>query len=372
MVDNKTTYHDCSTEASRKEKVWVRQPASGLEKRQCTLQLCFSPEDNNVRPDIIFRGGGKRLSPVEKAAYHKGVDIYFQKNAWADTAVSCEWVKKTLKPAIQEGHDGDTEFLLYCDNLNAQTSDEFKRAVRKIKGLVWFGPPGATDIWQPVDAGYGSMIKRLVTQEQDKWLEMDENFDRWAGNGKPLSASDRRILISHWVGEAHKRLQEANYDKFRRNCFEKTGCLMTADGSDDSLVKPEGLPGYKIPPPLPMPGPDEQIIEVTEPAQEPGERVAFDEDMPNERDHDTPEEEEDIDEPSSPTEGRMDLPKDRTYSGILVGKKIRGLYHDGWHVGVINYYNTKLQEYHIEFDDSTEDDYIKESDIDGIEMIIIQ
>ena len=28
--------------------------------------------------------------------------------------------------------------------------------------------------------------------------------------------------------------------------FQKTGTLITADGSDDDLIKPEGLPNYKI------------------------------------------------------------------------------------------------------------------------------
>ena len=30
----------------------------------------------------------------------------------------------------------------FCDNLNAQTSDEFKDAVRGINGIVYFGVPG--------------------------------------------------------------------------------------------------------------------------------------------------------------------------------------------------------------------------------------
>ena len=37
----------------------------------------------------------------------------------------------------------------------------------------------------------------------------------------------------------------------RFQCFQKTGCLITADGSDDDLIKPEGLIGYRVPLPLP-------------------------------------------------------------------------------------------------------------------------
>ena len=75
---------------------------------------------------------------MEKKAYHKQVDIFWQENAWVDTEVACQWVKKTLKPAVNPGE----EFLLLCDNLNAQTSDEFKKAVREINGIVYFGVPG--------------------------------------------------------------------------------------------------------------------------------------------------------------------------------------------------------------------------------------
>ena len=32
--------------------------------------------------------------------------------------------------------------------------------------------------------------------------------------------------------------------------FEKTGCLITVDGSDDDKIQPESMPGYIVPPPL--------------------------------------------------------------------------------------------------------------------------
>ena len=87
-----------------KEKVWVSTPGSGLEKRQCSLQVCFSAEDNQMKIEIIFRGtsGGKRISTVEKQSYHQGVDVYWQKCAWADLEVSLEWIKKTLKEVCKK------------------------------------------------------------------------------------------------------------------------------------------------------------------------------------------------------------------------------------------------------------------------------
>ena len=37
-----------------------------------------------------------------------------------------------------------------------------------------------------------------------------------------------------------------NYQKMRK-AWEKTGCLRTADGPDDDLVKPEGIADHAVP-----------------------------------------------------------------------------------------------------------------------------
>ena len=38
--------------------------------------------------------------------------------------------------------------------------------------------------------------------------------------------------------------------------------------------------------------------------------------------------------------------------------------------GTIDYYNKRFHQYHIQFPDSSEDDYIDPADIDGVEMIL--
>lgn len=74
--------------------------------------------------------------------------------AWADTKVSVEWVQKTLSQSVKN----DERFVLFCDNLTAQVSEEFKESVSKLNGVVWYGLPNATDLWQPVDAGYAQIL----------------------------------------------------------------------------------------------------------------------------------------------------------------------------------------------------------------------
>merc|ERR1739838_602216 len=83
-----------------------------------------------------------------------------------------------------------------------------------------------------------------------------------------------------------------------------------------------------------------------------------------------PDSDEDFDQPTE----RLDLDSDQTRDlkiAPLVGKKIRGNYETGWHYGKIEYFNVKMQEYKVSFADGLDPDYIKESDIDGVDIILL-
>ena len=214
------------------------------------------------------------------------------------------------------------------------------------------------------------MLKKLVAQEQDDWLEVEENIDFWLeADGKKLTVSDRRILITQWVGKASDKLNGEDYEMFRRRCFEKTGCLLTADGSEDHLVQPEGLKDFKVKAPLPWDGPEiHAIIETPEPEPAPLDAIIEDELFTSETQEIAIESSFDKEEVDVE---REDLEKDRLFDYDLVGKKIKGEYVTGWFIGEIMYFNTKLQEYLVTFDDKSED-YIAKEDIDGIQIILIQ
>ena len=147
-----------------------------------------------------------------------------------------------MKPVVQG------RFVIFVDKLKAQVADEFKQAVVNAGGVCLYGLPSATDIWQPVDAGYAELLKVKVKQEHYKWLDSEENADKWYGIDN-FKAPDRRILLMHRVGETYKTLLHSKYDKFRSRRFENTGCLLASDGTGDHLVTPKGLPNYKVPPP---------------------------------------------------------------------------------------------------------------------------
>ena len=73
----------------------------------------------------------------------------------------------------------------------------------------------------------------------DSWLEDDDNLEQWHDK---ISAKNRRVLMTKWTGQAWRELREDR--DFFTKLFEKTGCLMTADGSRDDMIKPQGLEDY--------------------------------------------------------------------------------------------------------------------------------
>ena len=47
---------------------------------------------------------------------------------------------------------------------------------------------------------------------------------------------ERRILITHWAGTAWQKIRLGNQSQIIRNTFQRTGSLITADGSDNHLI----------------------------------------------------------------------------------------------------------------------------------------
>ena len=50
--------------------------------------------------------------------------------------------------------------------------------------------------------------------------------------------------MTQWTGEAWRKLSSVKM--FAKKLFMKTGCLITADGSDDDMIKPQGLQPYSF------------------------------------------------------------------------------------------------------------------------------
>jgi len=61
-----------------------------------------------------------------------------------------------------------------------------------------------------------------------------------------VSESQKRILILQILGESWEVLQLRNGADHISKFFNKTGCNITADGTNDSLILPEGLTEYTV------------------------------------------------------------------------------------------------------------------------------
>ena len=166
--------------------------------------------------------------------------VFFQENTWMDNATSIAWLKKSLLRSLkgEEGVVPWEQSILFTDNLYAQTTDEFNRILHEeCNTLLWLLPPGTTDELQPVDAGYGRLLKVDAGKDLDEWLGKDDNLSQWETNA--LSAGERRILLTQFIGEAIECIDARPGYHFR--LFEKTGLAMAADGSLDDRITPEGV-----------------------------------------------------------------------------------------------------------------------------------
>ena len=127
---------------------------------------------------------------------------------------------------------------------------------------------------------------------------------------------------------------------------------MTADGSEDDKVTPEGLPSYKIPPPLLY-----LPVSEAEPVVNANEPEASNDD-------------DDMEQPENEGSEWADDENDRSCDDELCGRKLKALYQNGWFTGVIEDYDTNINRHRVLYSDESED-YIGIEDIDGIEIILI-
>jgi len=78
--------------------VWVQDGSSGLDKCQCTVQLAlFADGVPRVKPFVIFKGTGKRISLRERLKYNRHIGVKFQEKAWCDESCMKHWVHNHWK-----------------------------------------------------------------------------------------------------------------------------------------------------------------------------------------------------------------------------------------------------------------------------------
>lgn len=95
----------------------------------------------------------------------------------------------------------------------------------------------------------GKALQDEYKKIQKDWtIQQNLKTPRQAGGGIDcLSTEERRVLMTKWLAQAWKNIcrQMSRSDptqlRFTR-AFTKTGAGLTIDGSEDHLIKPQGLP----------------------------------------------------------------------------------------------------------------------------------
>ena len=166
------------------------------------------------------------------------------------------------------------------------------------------------------------------------------------------------------TGDAWNKLCSPEYENFRRRCWEKTGCLIIADGSKDDKITLEGLPSYRVPPPI-------DYIPAAEAL--PVSNEAIGEDVEDSEATVATEEIEDdngIDAPDDEGEEWEDHEDDCILDAPYYGRQMKVFYEaGGWQIGEVVYFNDHLQKYFVKYDDS--EDYIGEDEIDMVEVCVL-
>lgn len=78
----------------------------------------------------------------------------------------------------------------------------------------------------------GSTLKQLAMLEQADWLDQDlDNWLKW--DCVVLTMCEKRMLVTHWFGEAYQKFMSMKYFKLRIAAFECSGCVVDIHGQGD-------------------------------------------------------------------------------------------------------------------------------------------
>jgi hypothetical protein len=110
--------------------------------------------------------------------------------------------------------------------------------------MSWFVPPNCTDVVQVVDdARVGKVLKDLVREERDAYIEAAG----WK-EYESLDAPAKRVMFSHFAGEAWRRYtEEDKYKKMLHESFLAKGFLPVDGSMDFHLNLGAGMEGVTFP-----------------------------------------------------------------------------------------------------------------------------
>jgi len=213
-----TGLHDPSSTYARKGsgRVLIVSNSEADGKRLGTVQAFIRgipyrhgrPRGGQPKLGMIFRGTGMRITQTERDQYHSDVIVRFQRKAWADRDYSLAWAEEDWTSYILNSGECDAtkHFVLFHDNLDSQTTPQFRAALRSngVKGHSHALLAGNTDGIQPVDGGVGALLKVEAEAVFDEWCEVADNWKEWSESKMP--AWRKRAALTQWYGVAWERV----------------------------------------------------------------------------------------------------------------------------------------------------------------------
>ncbi|CAE7947454.1 unnamed protein product [Symbiodinium sp. KB8] len=208
-------------------------------KRYCTWDMAYSADLTGPQPPAVLYFPGKgRVSQLEKLSYHPDTKVVWTPKGYLNGEANKAWCEiwNSWKAENLEG-----PVLLTLDNVSCQKKRSFQRCLLKNGTVTLHGEPNATHVWQMIDRHVGRMHKKMLTDLQ---LEYLSDRDHFRGFSK-LSAMDRRILLSHWVGEVRQMYIEQKVQQHLA-CASASGLRIRLDRIDDEKVTVEANPLFRV------------------------------------------------------------------------------------------------------------------------------
>lgn len=240
------------------KRVWIAGNKSDDGKRFCTLQVvarCSNGDPTKQRRGqpkigIVFRGQGKRISENEKSGWHPDVHVRFQPKAWFDDNLCASYARNELEEVCREAKRAKRETVFILDNLSGQTTAAFEKELRRYNAKRHLLPTGVTDELQLIDDGVGIAVKNKMGDLFDEWAMEQGNLERWTAEKNaiaegvtPMAAWEKRVLTTQLAARAWEHV--CNSFDFER-VATRLGMRMTVDGTDDDLIKIQGLDHYSF------------------------------------------------------------------------------------------------------------------------------
>ena len=141
VLDDRKTYA-----AKGSSEVWCVPGSSGLDMRQCSVQLTiFADGVPCVRSLVIFRAKGLRITHKKQEAWDCRVQVSFQPKAWCGESMMKKWISEQWGNIfINSRTTGSTGKILVADVHRAQQTDGFKALLKKKNTELVNNPPSCT------------------------------------------------------------------------------------------------------------------------------------------------------------------------------------------------------------------------------------